>query len=423
MQFQHVGHRLKGFYRLADYALRWGMIATDAQRRWEILQFWQRHGAAAASEAFQISRRTLYLWRAKLRAEGGNLAALVPGSTAPKRRRRRQWPAALIGEIRRLRTLHPNLAKEKLHLLLLPFAAAQKLPCPSARTIGRLIADAPDKMRTRPRRLFAHGKPGPVRRPRLRKPKHFHAQRAGHCVALDSIELRAQSDRRYVITCIDLHSHFAWAWATRSHASAAAAQFFRLIQTVFPFAIEAVLTDNGSEFQRHFATALADRLFTHWHTFPKTPKMNAHCERFNRTVQEECVDYHHDLLFLNDLTDFNLELLRWLAWYNLERPHFSLTIPIPGRKTKRLLSPVQFLHQSKQCNMYWPDTAHCGQRENRLLCPVFFCDSRKQEILHGQHRASEETRPPIGGDTYAQRQPQVGAAQRGQERQEGDRRR
>ena len=51
MRVQHVGHKIKGFYRLADYALRWGMIATDAQRRWEILRFWQRHGAAATSEA------------------------------------------------------------------------------------------------------------------------------------------------------------------------------------------------------------------------------------------------------------------------------------------------------------------------------------------------------------------------------------
>lgn len=362
MRLQHVGHKIRGFYRVADYALRWGMIAPDAQKRLAILDFWQRHGLAATGEAFKVSRRTLFLWRAKLKAEGGNLAALVPGSTAPKRRRRRQWPAALIAEIQRLRTLHPNLAKEKLHLLLGVFAAARQLPCPSARTIGRLIADAPDKMRTRPRRLGAHGKSQPLRRPRLRKPKHFHAQRAGHCVALDSIELRAQSDRRYVITCTDLHSHFAWAWATRSHASAAAAQFFRLIQAVFPFAIEAVLTDNGSEFQRHFAQELATLLFTHWHTYPKSPKMNAHCERFNRTVQEECIDYHHDLLFLDDLTDFNLELLRWLAWYNLERPHFSLTTPIPGRKTPRLLSPVQFLHQNHQCNMYWPDTTVCGAR-------------------------------------------------------------
>jgi len=133
MRVQHVGYQIKGFYRWADYALRWGMIATDAQRRLQILDFWQRHGLAAAHEAFTISRRTLYLWRAKLTAEGGNVAALVPGSTAPKHRRRRQWPAALVAEIRRLRTLHPNLAKEKLHWLLPAFAFRLGLGHPQPR--------------------------------------------------------------------------------------------------------------------------------------------------------------------------------------------------------------------------------------------------------------------------------------------------
>jgi transposase len=234
MRIKPIVERVKGFYRLADYALRWGMIAPDAQRRLEILGFWRRHGLAATCEAFSVSRRTLYRWRAKLKAQGGNVAALVPGSTAPKQRRRRQWPAAIVTEIRRLRTEHPNLAKEKLLELLLPWAAGRQLSCPSARTIGRLIADAPDKMRSRPHAFGGPGKPKPVRQPRLRKPKHFRAEHPGHCVALDSIELRAQNDRRYIITCTDLHSHFAWAWATRSHASAAAAQFFRLNPSRLP---------------------------------------------------------------------------------------------------------------------------------------------------------------------------------------------
>jgi putative transposase len=37
-----------------------------------------------------------------------------------------------------------------------------------------------------------------------RKRKHFNAER--HCIALDSIELQAQNDRRYLINCTDLHS-------------------------------------------------------------------------------------------------------------------------------------------------------------------------------------------------------------------------
>jgi len=128
MRVQHIGYHVKGFYRLAGYTLRWGMLGHDATQRLAILQFWRRHGLAAAIEAFKVSRRTLFLWRAKLRAEGGNPAALAPASTAPKRRRSRQWPAPVIAEIRRLRTLHPNLGKEKLHELLRPWAADQHLP-------------------------------------------------------------------------------------------------------------------------------------------------------------------------------------------------------------------------------------------------------------------------------------------------------
>lgn len=49
---------------------------------------------------------------------------------------------------------------------------------------------------------------------------------------------------------------------------------------------------------------LDDEKISRWYTYPKTPKMNAHAERFNRTVQEEFLDYHEDLLF-SDTQAFN----------------------------------------------------------------------------------------------------------------------
>ena len=337
------------------------MVHKDAQRRLEILKFWQTHGLAATVDAFKVSRRTLFVWKAKWRAS----STLTPGSTAPKRRRYRQWAPALIREIRRVRAEHPNFAKEKIHPLLLAFCQSRGLRCPAVRTIGRLIADAPDKMRHAPVRIRPNGQPKAKRIPVSRKPKHFVARHPGHCVALDTIEWQADNSRSYIITFTDLHSHFALAWATRSHASLAASQFFRLIEAIFPYRIEAVLTDNGSEFKRHFTEELERHCLTHWHTYPKTPKMNAHCERFNRTLQDEFASYHETLLF-TDLPAFNLKLLAWLDWYNRERPHFSLTEPVPQRKTPKLLSPLQFLIKHHQCNMYWPDTTLRQNRAKRL---------------------------------------------------------
>lgn len=89
------------------------MIAKDCQRPLGILGFYRRHGLAATCEPFKLSRRALYLWRAKFKTESGNVAAPVR-VRPPNRRRRRQWPALLIAEIRRLRTLHLYLAKEKI---------------------------------------------------------------------------------------------------------------------------------------------------------------------------------------------------------------------------------------------------------------------------------------------------------------------
>jgi transposase InsO family protein len=76
---------------------------------------------------------------------------------------------------------------------------------------------------------------------------------------------------------------------------------------MFPYNIKNVLTDNGSEFKKYLSKLLTKNKITHYHTYPKTPKMNAHCESFNGTIQEEFVDYNVDLLF-SDPTTFNEKL-------------------------------------------------------------------------------------------------------------------
>jgi transposase InsO family protein len=50
--------------------------------------------------------------------------------------------------------------------------------------------------------------------------------------------------------------------------------------------------------------------------------MNAHCERFNRTLQDELVDYN--LYDLEGTDEFNDKISDYLFWYNAKRPHYSL---------------------------------------------------------------------------------------------------
>ena len=229
------------------------------------------------------------------------------------------------------------------------FCEARKLSCPRPRTIGRIIADQPDKMRSRAVRLGPKGQTIQRKKPlKGRKPKGYKASAPGQCGAFDTVEYFLDGIRRYVITFTDHYSRFAFAWATQSHASWAAREFFEIVAEVFPYPLQSVLTDNGSEFMKHFDEELRRLHKNHWHTYPKTPKMNAHVERFNRTIQEEFIDYHQDLLL--DPDQFNRRLIPWLLWYNAERPHWAL----------KLDSPVQFLLKQNPalCNSWWPNTVN-----------------------------------------------------------------
>ncbi len=144
-------------------------------------------------------------------------------------------------------------------------------------------------------------------RPKGRKPKGYKANAPGECG----------------------YSRFGFAWATQSHASLAAREFFGIVAAVFPYPLQSVLTDNGSEFMKHFDEEIRRLHKNHWHTYPRTPKMNAHVERFNRTIQEEFIDYHEGLLISPD--QFNRQLIPWLLWYNAERPHWALKLKSPGQ--------------------------------------------------------------------------------------------
>jgi transposase-like protein len=221
MQIQRKGYNIRGFWKISNYAIRLAYMVTDeAQKRAKILSFWKRYGLKATIEAFGVSRRTLFNWKSKLSAHGGKLDGLNDKSKAPKTRRTRLWPIEIIRTIKTLRWEHPNLGKDKLYPLLLEYCESRSLKCPSIATIGRLIADAPDKMRrevSKPSCAGKRSKQKPKKKPR--KPKDYEAKEPGECLALDSVEYHKRGQRRYLVTLIDVYSRFAFAYGTNSHAS------------------------------------------------------------------------------------------------------------------------------------------------------------------------------------------------------------
>lgn len=350
---------INGFMTVYNDAIRYRyMITQKALKRFEILVFWEKYGLKPTIDAFKVKRATLFLWKKKFN-EGGKIPeSLNEKKRIPKNRRKRIWRPDIIAEIKRQRWDHPNLGKEKLYPILKTFCDSRSLRCPKPETIGRLIKDL-GGLRMFPQKVRHNGEVVPIKRQKkLRKPKDFKVEYPGHLVALDTIEKIVHGSRRYIITFEDIYTRFGFAWATTSHASLAAKEFFDYRIQVFPFPISFVLTDNGSEFAKHFSEELKRLHLTHYHTYPKTPKMNAHVERFNRTIQEEFVDYHTGSLLEPNV--FNRKLIDWLVWYNTVRVHHAFKNQLSPVQFMMTLEPAQFPQLTEESKNGWPYTKICN---------------------------------------------------------------
>ena len=315
------------------------MITETAKKRMKVLVHWEKHGMESTVDAFGILRRTLFNWKRAFKQGGGKPEALNPKKRTPKNKRRRSWDWRIPEEIKRLRDRdeHPNLGAEKLHPLLLDFCNTLKLKCPGSTTIERIIKDL-GGLRVCPQKISHFGKIKKANRQKvLRKPKDFKVLHPGHTIALDTVEKQRNGRRMYILTAIDIFTRTTCAIATKSHSSQTFAHFFFLVMQMFPYEVKNVLTDNGSEFKKHLSKLLTENKITHYHTYPKTPKMNAHCESFNGTIQEEFVDYNVNLLF-DDTTAFNEKMKEYLLFYNTKRVHWAF---------KNKMTPFAVLNASK----------------------------------------------------------------------------
>lgn len=299
----------------------------EIETRLKIIQFFDDYGAEATRRAYGKSRSTVYLWKRKLRREG--TAALVSGDRAPKRRRRRIVAPLVESFIVGYRTNHPGVDKTTIYPALRKACERADVKAPSESTIGRIIGDL--KQRGRLRRKVKVGYNAATGRLRIREAcqgtrktrrKGFYPTRPGDLVEIDTVDLFVDGLKRYLLTALDLPTRFAFAYTYKSSSSAAARDFLGKLRLVAPFPILRVQTDNGHEFLKHFSQACQQQRLVHFFNYPRHPQSNAHLERFNRTIQEQFAQSHTHLL--DEPALFNRQLMRYLLWYNTEKPHRAI---------------------------------------------------------------------------------------------------
>lgn len=136
--------------------------------------------------------------------------------------------------------------------------------------------------------------------------------------------------RLYVYTIIDLFSRWAYAEVVTKISGAASFKFVSRTQACAPFRFSLVQTDNGSEFQKMFKYRIAKIGLAHRHSRVRKSNDQAHIERFNRTIQEECLDRT-----THTLREFKKALKLYLSYYNTERIHMGINYQTPQEVLRR----------------------------------------------------------------------------------------
>ncbi|OGN33997.1 MAG: hypothetical protein A3I39_02970 [Candidatus Yanofskybacteria bacterium RIFCSPLOWO2_02_FULL_47_9b] len=147
----------------------------------------------------------------------------------------------------------------------------------------------------------------------------------GALLETDTVHIMAPDGSRiYVYTIIDLYSRWAYAEVVERIGASQSVLFLRHARREAPFRFELVQTDHGSEFSVWFTHALTRMGVAHRHSRVRQKNDQAHVERFNRTIQEECLDR-----VPRTLSALREAIRPYLKYYNTERLHMGINFKTP----------------------------------------------------------------------------------------------
>ncbi len=179
---------------------------------------------------------------------------------------------------------------------------------------------------------YAGARKNRVRRDNPRRPI---VTKPGELVQTDTIHYACSVSRRrrYVYTVIDLYTRMAYAEVHDYVRPGIAAGVIQSAQEAMGFCFAMVQADNGPEFSRYFEQALRRNNINVRHSRLGRPNDNAHIERFNRTIQEECLGHYLDPRIKT--ATIQKKITTYLDYYNTKRVHFGLQFRIPAEMLQR----------------------------------------------------------------------------------------
>ena len=336
--------------------------------RLKVIQFSEKYGILAATEAFEVSRATIFNWKKRIkdnRLGRSSLSNLAPNSRKPIHFRKSKLDAWYKEKILRIRKQYDRLGKSKVKALLDIECKEHNMRPISESSIGRIINELKRANRLiMDKRITFYAKTCRVAKhhdvkPKLKKQrrKGYTPKEPGDLIQIDCVIKFINGIKRYIVSGIDYKTSFAYSFAYTHLSSEISTDFLHKFQQVAPFEIKHIQTDNGSEFMDRFHKDLEKQGLTHFFNYPRHPKSNGKIERYNRTIQQEFIDSNLKELAY-DIDNFNQLFTDWLIYYNTKRPHFSHREP--GNNNIQIPPMRAFIYMlqldQQKSNMLWTHT-------------------------------------------------------------------
>jgi len=147
---------------------------------------------------------------------------------------------------------------------------------------------------------------------------------AGDLVQIDTIHFIIGNKRFYVYTLLDVASRWAYAKVSLRINPRLSLKFVKEALQYSGFKFKMIQSDHGQEFSTWFTENIGKLGFAHRHIRVRQPNDNGHLERFNRTLQEECLNK-----VSQNPESFQQAINEYLPYYNRQRLHLSLKFLTP----------------------------------------------------------------------------------------------
>jgi putative transposase len=295
------------------------------------MDYARTHSVAATCRHFGIARSTFYRWQQ--RHDPHDLSLLENRSSRPRRVRRPTWTAAQVAAVQQARERYPRWGKEKLAIVLRREGLAL-----SVSMVGRILHDlkrrrllvAPVTTQLRPH--ARHARPYAIR-----KPKAYALAAPGDLVQVDTMHLTPLPglERRH-FSAVDVVSRWSVTGVRATATAGTARDFLAELHDRLPFPLRAIQVDGGSEFMAEFEAACQARGIALFVLPPRSPKLNGHVERANRTHRSEFWELYDGEL---ELPPLQAALRAWEETYNHLRPHQALGYLTPAEHLATLGTP------------------------------------------------------------------------------------